>query len=83
MHDSSSVCQLKKSLYVLNQDPRAWYAKMDSYFLSQKFVRCKSVPNVYMLWTVDSLLLIVMYVDDLLIIGVLDFSDCCIQEDST
>jgi hypothetical protein len=42
---------------------------MDSYLLSQNFVRCKSNPNVYMLRMVDSLLLLVMYVDDLLIIG--------------
>ena len=61
------VCRLKKSLYGLKQAPRAWYAKMDSYLLSQNFVRCKSDPNVYMLRTIDSLLLLVLYVDDLLI----------------
>ena len=63
------VFRLKKSLYGLKQAPRAWNAKMDSYLLSQNFVRCKSDPNVYMLRTVDSLLLLVLYVDDLLIIG--------------
>jgi hypothetical protein len=63
------VCRLKKSLYGLKQALRAWYSKMDSYLLSQKFVRCKSDLNVYMLRTVDSLLLLVLYVDDLLIIG--------------
>jgi hypothetical protein len=42
---------------------------MDSYLLSQNFLRCKSDPNVYMLKTVVSLLLLVLYVDDLLIIG--------------
>jgi hypothetical protein len=40
---------------------------MDSYLLSQNFVHCKSDPNVYMLRMVDSLLLLVLYVDDLLI----------------
>jgi hypothetical protein len=69
MQDSSLVCRLKKSLYGLKKALRAWYAKMDSYLLSQNFVRCKSDPNVYMLRTVDSLLLLVMYVDDLLITG--------------
>jgi hypothetical protein len=67
MQDSSLVCRLKKSLYGLKQAPRAWYAKMDSYLLSQNFVCCKSDPNVYMLRMDDSLLLLVMYVDDLLI----------------
>jgi hypothetical protein len=69
MQDSSLVCRLKKSLYGLKQAPRAWYAKMDSYLLSQKFVRCKSDPNFYMFKTDDSPLLLFLYVDDLLIIG--------------
>jgi hypothetical protein len=69
MQDSSLVCRLKKSLYGLKKAPRAWYGKMDSYLLSQNFVRCKSDLNVYMLMTTDSLLLLVLYVDDLLIIG--------------
>jgi hypothetical protein len=69
MQDSSLVCRLKKSLYGLKQAPRAWYAKMDSYMLSQNFVRCKSDLNFYMLRTTDSLLLLVLYVDDLLITG--------------
>jgi hypothetical protein len=42
---------------------------MDSYLLSQNNVHCKSDLNVYMLRKVDSPLLLVMYVDDLLIIG--------------
>jgi hypothetical protein len=67
MWDSSLVYQLKKTLYGLKQAPRAWYAKMDSYLLSQNFVRCKSDLNVYMLRMTDSLLLLVLYVDDLLI----------------
>ena len=46
---------------------REWYAKMDSYLLSQNFVHCKSDPNVYILRTVDSLLLLVLYVDYFLI----------------
>jgi hypothetical protein len=41
MQDSSLVYQLKKSLYGLKKAPREWYAKMDSYLLSKKIVRCK------------------------------------------
>jgi hypothetical protein len=47
--------------------PRAWYVKMDVYLLSQHFFRCKSDPNIYMLRTSNSLLIIIIYVDDLLI----------------
>eukprot|EP00253_Pinus_taeda_P003569 PITA_03569 len=67
IQDSSLVCRLKKSLYGLKQAPRVWYAKMDSFLLSQNFEICKSDPNVYMLRTLDSLLTLVFYVDDLLI----------------
>ena len=70
MQDSYLVCRLKNSLYGLKQAPRAWYANMDSYLLSQNFVRCKSDLNVYMVVrTTSSLLLLVLYVDDLLITG--------------
>jgi hypothetical protein len=69
MQDSCLVYRLKKSLYGLKQDPRALHAKIDSYLLSQNFVRCKSDLNVYMIRTNDSLLLLVLYVDDLLITG--------------
>ena len=69
MQDSSLVHRLKKYLYGLKQALRAWYANMYSYLLLQTFVHFKSDPNVYMLRMVDSLLLLVLYVDDLLIIG--------------
>eukprot|EP00253_Pinus_taeda_P034571 PITA_34571 len=69
MQNSSLVCKLKKSLYGLKQAPRAWYAKMDSYLLSQNFVRCKYDSNVYFLKKIDSFFIIVLYVDDLLITG--------------
>jgi hypothetical protein len=66
---SSLECRLKKSLCGLKQAPRAWYANMESYLLSRNFVHCKSDLNVYMLRTIDSLLLLILYVDDFLIIG--------------
>jgi hypothetical protein len=69
MQDSCLVCRLKKSLYGLKQDPGAWYVNMDSYMLSRDFVHCKSDLNVYMLRMIDSLLLLVLYVDDFLIIS--------------
>ena len=65
----SLVCRLNKLLYGLKQAPRAWYAKIDGFFLSLSFVRCKSDPNVYLKLIHGSLMIIVLYVDDLLIIG--------------
>jgi hypothetical protein len=67
MHDSSLVYRLNKYLYGLKKALRAWYSNMDSYLLSQNFVGCKSDLNVYILKTTYSLLLLVLYVDDLFI----------------
>ena len=61
------VCRLKISLYGLKQSPRAWYAKIDGFLLSLIFVRCKLDPNVYLNLIHGSLMIIVLYVDDLLI----------------
>ena len=63
------VCRLKKSLYGIKQAPRAWYAKIDGFLLSLSFVRCKSDPNVYLNLIHGSLMIIVLYVNDLLITG--------------
>jgi hypothetical protein len=67
VQDPSLVCRLRKSLYGLKQAPRVWYAKIDSYLLSRGFIRCRSYPNVYMMRNIYSLVLKVLYVDDLLI----------------
>ena len=69
VQDPSLLCRLRKSLDGLNKAPQAWYDKMDSYLLSRGFIRCRSDPNVYIMRNNDSLLPIVLYVDDLLIIG--------------
>ena len=63
------VNRLNKSLYGLKQAPRAWYAKIDSFFLSLDFVQCKLDSNVYLKVINGSLIIIVLYVDDLLITG--------------
>lgn len=69
IYNSSLICRLKKSLYGLKQAPREWYEKMDSYLLSHECFRCKSDCNVYMLRSTDSLMILVLYVDDPLITG--------------
>jgi hypothetical protein len=55
IQNSSLVCRLKKSLYGLKKAPRAWYTKMESFFLSKNFFKCKSDPNAYISRTIDSL----------------------------
>eukprot|EP00253_Pinus_taeda_P022241 PITA_22241 len=65
--DSSLVCRLKKSLYGLKQAPRAWYAKMDSFLLESGFSRCFSDNTVYTKEVGNSLIILVLYVDDLIL----------------
>eukprot|EP00253_Pinus_taeda_P026034 PITA_26034 len=67
--DSCLVCRLKKSLYGLKQAPRAWYAKMDSFLLEFGFSRCHSDNTAYTKKVGKSLIILVLYVDDLILTG--------------
>eukprot|EP00253_Pinus_taeda_P033567 PITA_33567 len=67
--NSSLIFWLKKSLYGLKQAPWAWYAKMDSFHLETIFSRCHSDNIVYTKKVVISLIIIVLYVDDLILTG--------------
>eukprot|EP00253_Pinus_taeda_P009257 PITA_09257 len=67
--DSSLVCRLKNSLYGLKQAPWAWYAKMDSFLLESGFSRCYSDNTVYTKKVGNSLIILVLYVDDLILTG--------------
>eukprot|EP00253_Pinus_taeda_P032982 PITA_32982 len=65
--DSNLVCCLKKSLYGLKKAPRAWYANMDSFLLESGFSRCHSDHTVYTKKEGKSLIILVLYVDDLIL----------------
>eukprot|EP00253_Pinus_taeda_P016935 PITA_16935 len=67
--DSSLVCRLNKSLYVLKQAPWDWYAKMDSFVLETGFFRCHSDSTIYTKKVGKSLIILVLYVDDLIPTG--------------
>jgi len=63
------VLRLRKALYALKQAPRAWNAKLDSELLSLGFRKCSVEHAVYRRGVGESLLLISLYVDDLIICG--------------
>ena len=67
LNNPSLLCRLKKSLYGLKQDPKAWYAKIYGFLLSLNFSRCKYDPNVYLKLIHGSIIIIVLYVYEILI----------------
>eukprot|EP00253_Pinus_taeda_P015174 PITA_15174 len=67
--NSNLVCQLNKSLYGLKQAPQAWYAKMDSFLLETGFSRFHSDNTIYTKKVGKSLIILILYVDDIILIG--------------
>ena len=63
------MCRLKRALYGLNQAPRAWYTRIDSYFTGLGFTKSEADANLYQIVVDGKLLIIVLYVDDLILIG--------------
>ena len=61
------VCLLKKSLYGLKQSPRQWYKRFDKYMLDIGFNRSSHDGCVYFKLTDDSMVYLLLYVDDMLV----------------
>ena len=61
--------RLRKALYGLRQAPRAWNFKLDKELSALGFVRSKLDNTVYKRSSKDSLLIVIVYVDDLIILG--------------
>jgi hypothetical protein len=60
---------LQKALYGLKQAPRAWNAKLDQELIRLGFCKSEEEHAVYKKDNGDSLLLLGVYVDDLIICG--------------
>ncbi|CAM8975452.1 unnamed protein product [Rhodiola kirilowii] len=63
------VCLLKKALYGLKQAPHAWFTKLGSFLIHHGFQSCKSDTSLFIRHSGDSVLYILVYVDDLIITG--------------
>ena len=63
------MCQLKRALYRLKQTPRAWYTRIDNYFTRLGFTKSEADVNLYHIIVEGKPLIIVLYVDDLILIG--------------
>jgi hypothetical protein len=64
------VLKLNKTLYGLKQTPKAWYSRIDFYFLKNGFLKC---PHEYAIYVKikenDDTLIVCLYVDDLIFIN--------------
>jgi hypothetical protein len=63
------ILRLRKALYGLHQEPRAWNEKLDDTLVSFSFVRCSSEPAIYTRSANGNQLIIGVYMDDLMITG--------------
>ena len=63
------VCRLKKALYGLEQAPRAWYKRIDSYPMKVGLTHSNADPNLYFKVDREKPLILVLYVDDLFMAG--------------
>jgi hypothetical protein len=60
---------LNKALYGLNQAPRAWYGRIDSFMMRLGFSKSKVDPNLYLKIVDDGPIILLLYVDELCLIG--------------
>ena len=63
------VWELKKYLYGLNQDSRAWYSRIDSYFLQKEFQKSEADLKLYHILVGDDPRILLLYVNELFITG--------------
>jgi hypothetical protein len=65
----SCVCKLKKALYDLKQSPWAWFGKFSEVVMEFGLKRYQTDHLVFHLHTSAGYILLVVYVDDIVIIG--------------
>ena len=63
------VCKLQKFIYGLKQASRSWNIKFDKSVKSFGFIQCPDEPCVYKRSNKNVIVLLILYVDDILIIG--------------
>jgi hypothetical protein len=73
----SHMCLLRKALYGLKQALRAWYSRIDTYLLQMGFEKSDADPKLYYIIRGEDMLILILYVDDLFVIGAEDIIAEC------
>ena len=63
------VCKLVKALYGLKQAPRQWFEKISGYLISIGFQVSSTDPSLFVRKSAHGMIVLVLYVDDLILIG--------------
>lgn len=62
--------KLKKALYGFKQALRAWYSRIEVYFINEGFQKCVFEHTLFVKQNMEgSMLILSLYVDDLLFTG--------------
>ena len=67
--DESKVCRLHKSIYGLKQASRSWNKCFDKCIKTYGFIKNGEEPYVYKWANGSTVVFLVLYVDDILLIG--------------
>jgi len=67
--DSTLVCRLNKAIYGLKQAHRTWFQKLSTTLLHLGFVASQSDTSLFTRFTQSHTIFILIYVDDILVIG--------------
>jgi hypothetical protein len=63
------VCLLLRSIYGLKQSPRTWYFEIHLFLTKTGWICSTADPNLYFVWRGSSVVILLIYVDDLLLTG--------------
>ncbi|RVW68068.1 Retrovirus-related Pol polyprotein from transposon TNT 1-94 [Vitis vinifera] len=69
MSDHKKVCKLQRSIYGLKQASRSWNIHFNKTIEKFDFVKCEEEPCVYKRFSGSTIIFLVLYVDDILLIG--------------
>ena len=67
--NASLVCLLKRALYGFKEAPRSWYSRIDKTLLQMKMIKNLADYNMYICKREGKLMVVLLYVDDLMLIG--------------